>query len=579
MRVERHRRKSMVRVLAVTATLCGAAASAPEAGRCDPEIVLHNGRIFTVDAAQPWAEAVAICGDRIALVGRSADVLAGASRDARRIDLQRRLVVPGFNDSHVHLVDGATALVEVDLRGAASAADSRGAPAGLREDAAEGKVDSRRLLGSRGVAGEVAADPRGHRRPDARPPGVRPAAGRAHGARQQPCAEARRHHPRHPGPRRRRHRPRCRRRAGRRPQGQRDGPRHARRAAADARGDDDQGAGRARPRRTPRRHDDPGHDDERDGADRLPAAARRWRAAGPHHVAPEPAHRRPGRRRHPHRLWRRLAAHRRHQAVCRRRDGVGHGRLLRAVRGRPVDLRAADRVARGARAQDAGRRRGRLPADRARDWRQGQRDRPRHPDADARLRVAGLAPAHRARAGRAGRRQGTLRGARRHRLDSADPLHRRHALGGEAHRPRPRRRGLRLQVVRDRRRPDCLRHRLVRRAARPDARALRRGHAAVPRRHARRRLVSRGAADAGPGHRVLHGGIGLRRVRRVAKRTREGGLSGRPRRLVEEPFRHPAARDPDDKGDADDRRRPGRPRRHVGAASTNRQSSIPNRQF
>ena len=50
-------------------------------------------------------------------------MLAGASRDARRIDLQRRLVVPGFNDSHVHLVDGATALVEVDLRGAASAAD------------------------------------------------------------------------------------------------------------------------------------------------------------------------------------------------------------------------------------------------------------------------------------------------------------------------------------------------------------------------------------------------------------------------------------------------------------------------
>ncbi len=99
------------------------AAARPMAAPCEPEIVLHGGTIFTVDPAQPWAEAVAICGERIAAVGRSADLLREASPRARRIDLQGRLVVPGFNDSHVHLIDGSTQLVEVDLRTSRDAAE------------------------------------------------------------------------------------------------------------------------------------------------------------------------------------------------------------------------------------------------------------------------------------------------------------------------------------------------------------------------------------------------------------------------------------------------------------------------
>jgi predicted amidohydrolase YtcJ len=93
------------------------------AAGCEPEIVLHGGTIFTVDPAGPWAEAVAVCGDRIAAVGRSADLLREASPRARRIDLQGRLVVPGFNDSHVHLIDGANELVEVDLRSSKDAGE------------------------------------------------------------------------------------------------------------------------------------------------------------------------------------------------------------------------------------------------------------------------------------------------------------------------------------------------------------------------------------------------------------------------------------------------------------------------
>ena len=68
------------------------------------DLILVNGRIFTADAANPSAEAVAIKGERIVAVGSSAEVekLAGAS--TRRVDLAGRVVVPGFNDAHFHFM-------------------------------------------------------------------------------------------------------------------------------------------------------------------------------------------------------------------------------------------------------------------------------------------------------------------------------------------------------------------------------------------------------------------------------------------------------------------------------------------
>lgn len=108
---------------AVLATSLAISATALHGHACDPDLVLHNGRIYTVDPAQPWVEAIAICGERIVAVGTSADVVATARPGARRIDLQGQLVVPGFNDSHVHLITGANELVEVDLRSARSAAE------------------------------------------------------------------------------------------------------------------------------------------------------------------------------------------------------------------------------------------------------------------------------------------------------------------------------------------------------------------------------------------------------------------------------------------------------------------------
>jgi predicted amidohydrolase YtcJ len=79
------------------------------------DLILTNGRIWTADAAQPWAEAIAIHGDRIVYVGTSAGAKGIGGSGTKRVDLGGRLVTPGFNDAHLHLMSGALSLERVDL--------------------------------------------------------------------------------------------------------------------------------------------------------------------------------------------------------------------------------------------------------------------------------------------------------------------------------------------------------------------------------------------------------------------------------------------------------------------------------
>jgi predicted amidohydrolase YtcJ len=88
------------------------------ASGCEPDLIAMNGRIYTVDPAAPWVEALAVCGGRIVRTGTTREIEPLAAASTRRLDLAGRTVVPGFNDSHVHLVDGGTQLVEVNLRDA-----------------------------------------------------------------------------------------------------------------------------------------------------------------------------------------------------------------------------------------------------------------------------------------------------------------------------------------------------------------------------------------------------------------------------------------------------------------------------
>jgi predicted amidohydrolase YtcJ len=68
-----------------------------------PDLILTNGRIFTSDSTRPWAEALAIHGERIVAVGSAAEVKAIAHSGTRTIDLGGRLVIPGLNDAHIHV--------------------------------------------------------------------------------------------------------------------------------------------------------------------------------------------------------------------------------------------------------------------------------------------------------------------------------------------------------------------------------------------------------------------------------------------------------------------------------------------
>ncbi|HKG91689.1 MAG TPA: amidohydrolase [Gemmatimonadaceae bacterium] len=105
--------RSLARAAALAAASAAFAAPLPAQARpaAPPDLILTGGKVFTADSARPWAEAVAIRGDRIAAVGTSAEVerLAGAS--TRRIDLAGRVVIPGINDAHVHLGAGERRVV------------------------------------------------------------------------------------------------------------------------------------------------------------------------------------------------------------------------------------------------------------------------------------------------------------------------------------------------------------------------------------------------------------------------------------------------------------------------------------
>jgi predicted amidohydrolase YtcJ len=80
-------------------------------------LAIVNARVWTGDTRRPWADAVAVSGDRIAAVGSSAEVRKVAG-SARVIDAQGQLVVPGFIDAHVHFLDGGFRLSSVQLRDA-----------------------------------------------------------------------------------------------------------------------------------------------------------------------------------------------------------------------------------------------------------------------------------------------------------------------------------------------------------------------------------------------------------------------------------------------------------------------------
>src|SRR4051812_32685565 len=104
-------------LLAVVVTLAVACPAAAQ----QPDLVLLNGKILTVDRAASTREALAIRGGRIVAVGTTADVRRFAGSTTRVIDLQGRTVIPGLIDSHMHAIRAAQFFAtEVNWIGAAT---------------------------------------------------------------------------------------------------------------------------------------------------------------------------------------------------------------------------------------------------------------------------------------------------------------------------------------------------------------------------------------------------------------------------------------------------------------------------
>src|SRR6476659_5004781 len=92
------------------------------AGQARPsaDLIITNAKIWTVDKARPQAEAMAVLGDRIVAVGSAGEVDVWHGPQTKMLDAQGKLLLPGFNDAHVHFVDGGDHLQAVQLKDAAS---------------------------------------------------------------------------------------------------------------------------------------------------------------------------------------------------------------------------------------------------------------------------------------------------------------------------------------------------------------------------------------------------------------------------------------------------------------------------
>jgi predicted amidohydrolase YtcJ len=109
---------AVIVVCSVTANV-----SSAHAAQASADTIVIHGRIYTVNDKQPWATALAIRGEAIVAVGSDAGIEVYRGSSTRVIDAGGRLVLPGFEDCHIHFMDGSLGLVEVDLNGAATVAE------------------------------------------------------------------------------------------------------------------------------------------------------------------------------------------------------------------------------------------------------------------------------------------------------------------------------------------------------------------------------------------------------------------------------------------------------------------------
>lgn len=87
------------------------------------DLILINGTVHTMDSNNPRAEAVAVKNGKIVRVGNNEEILSLKNHNTEIIDVKGKVVTPGFNDSHMHLLSFGSSLKMVDLNGCISIED------------------------------------------------------------------------------------------------------------------------------------------------------------------------------------------------------------------------------------------------------------------------------------------------------------------------------------------------------------------------------------------------------------------------------------------------------------------------
>src|SRR5207302_10535827 len=103
---------NIIRIVVIL-LLCTAVMSAESRPAAD--LIVTNARIWTGDKAHPEAQAVAVVDDRIVAVGSIQDVESWRGSTTKVIDARGKLLLPGFDDAHVHFMSGGRQLDNVQL--------------------------------------------------------------------------------------------------------------------------------------------------------------------------------------------------------------------------------------------------------------------------------------------------------------------------------------------------------------------------------------------------------------------------------------------------------------------------------
>ncbi len=82
------------------------------------DLILINGKVWTSISSSSFVEAIAIKGNVILQIGKNSEIKKLVNPQTQVIDLKGRLVIPGFNDAHIHFLNGSLGLSEVELTGA-----------------------------------------------------------------------------------------------------------------------------------------------------------------------------------------------------------------------------------------------------------------------------------------------------------------------------------------------------------------------------------------------------------------------------------------------------------------------------